>query len=141
MAAEIRFVELDSDSEWKSQAIPADDVELLALLGGPAFLYQTGEDSTRTRIVSTLLHGNEPSGLHAVQSWLRSGQRPAVNTLFFIGVVETALGPPHFHYRFLPGRRDFNRCWLPPYEGPEAETAQQALRVMRESGAECQCVS
>jgi hypothetical protein len=37
----------------------------------------------------------------------------------------------------LPGRTDLNRCWLPPHEGPEGRMAQQALRLMRESGAEC----
>jgi hypothetical protein len=38
----------------------------LAQLGGPTAIHITGHDTRRCRVVVTLLHGNEPSGLKAV---------------------------------------------------------------------------
>ncbi len=104
----------------------------LALLGGPACLYIQGRDSSRTRAVATLLHGNEPSGLRALYRLLRSGLRPEKNMVCFIGAVEAALTPPRFSHRSLPGRRDLNRCFRPPFEGAEGLVAEEMLNIMRE---------
>jgi hypothetical protein len=95
-----------------------------------------GRDTSRTRIASTLLHGNEPSGLRAAHAWLRTGRVPAVNALLFIAAVRTALETPAFTHRFLPGRIDLNRCWLPPYEGRVGSFAHEILRLLRQSNAE-----
>ena len=132
----LRVLELGSDLE--ASAVPAEDEAFLRLLAGSCFIRQRGRDSSRLRLVSTLLHGNEPSGLRAVQRWLRSGRQPEVDVLFFFGAVETALGPPLFDRRVRPGGSDMNRCWLPPFANTNAEAriAHEALRLMRESGAE-----
>jgi len=111
--------------------------EWLRGLARPSLILQRGADSGRVRIVSTLLHGNEPSGTRALHRWFGSGQPPATDVLFLITGIEAALLTPGFAHRILPGGVDLNRCWLPPFEGVEGEMAQQALRLMRESGAEC----
>ena len=93
-------------------------------LGGPAWIRVPGRDASRTRVVSTLLHGNEPSGVRAIHAWLRSGARPAVDTAFFVGPVEAARVPPGFAHRTRFGHRDLNRCFLPPFPGSEGELAR-----------------
>ena len=40
-------------------------IEFLKSLPGPTVVDVTGVDRTRTRVVCTLVHGNEPSGLSA----------------------------------------------------------------------------
>jgi hypothetical protein len=110
-----------------SGGVAATPQAFLAGLGGTALLRVAGRDPTRTRIVATLLHGNEPSGLRALHHWLRQGERPAVDALFVIGAVEAALAPPGFAQRMLAGRRDLNRCFRAPFEGPDGERAAALL--------------
>ena len=110
---------------------PADVEGFLRQLGGPAWITVPGRDRSRCRVVSTLLHGNEPSGARAVLAWLRSGVEPAVDTVFFIGSVAAALEPPGFAHRTLFGERDLNRCFLPPFQGPEGELAREVLARIR----------
>ncbi|MBM3551740.1 MAG: peptidase M14 [Alphaproteobacteria bacterium] len=59
--------------------------------------------------VSTLLHGNETSGLAAVQETLRRHAERGLNRslILFIGNVDAAAE----NVRTLPGQRDFNRVW------------------------------
>jgi hypothetical protein len=83
-----------------------------------------GRDRTRTRIVSTLLHGNEQSGLRAVHALATRGTPPAVDILAFLGNPEAA----RLNVRSRPGARDLNRCFRPPYPGDlEGEVAREAL--------------
>jgi hypothetical protein len=110
---------------------PADPEAFLRMLGGPAWISVPGRDASRRRVVSTLLHGNEPSGLRAVLAWLRSGAVPAVDTSFFVASVAAALEPPGFSHRVLYGHRDLNRCFLPPFEGGEGALAEQVLDRIR----------
>lgn len=102
--------------------------EFLEILGKPSILYFPGEDSSRCRVVSTLLHGNEPSGLNAIYHWIKSNPTaPAVDIYFFIASIETALGPPEFYFRHLPGHRDLNRCFRPPFDDHEGLLAKAFL--------------
>jgi hypothetical protein len=110
---------------------PADALDFLRELGGPAWIPVRGRDPGRCRVVSTLLHGNEPSGVRAVLAWLRSGARPAADTHFFIGSVAAALEPPGFAHRMLFGDRDLNRCFLPPFQGREGVLAHDVLERIR----------
>jgi len=114
-----------------SDAWPADLVDFLRALGGPAWIPVAGRDRSRCRVVSTLLHGNEPSGARAVHAWLRSGAVPAVDTRFFIGSVAAALEPPAFSRRVRFGQRDLNRCFLPPFQGREGALARTVLERIR----------
>ncbi|MBW2427291.1 MAG: hypothetical protein JRG86_23830 [Deltaproteobacteria bacterium] len=113
------------------------DCAFLQQLGGPALIRLAGRDSSRVRIVSTLLHANEPSGLRAVIRFLRSGDIPATDVVFFVGAVGTALVEPGFAHRALPGERDANRCWTAPWDSPQGEVARQVLEALLALGPEC----
>lgn len=108
----------------------------LAGLGGPALLRVPGRDRSRARGLATLLHGNEPSGLRALHAWLREGAEPAVDLVCFVGAVQAALATPGFAHRMLPGRPDLNRCFAPPFAGPEGALAREALARLREARCE-----
>jgi hypothetical protein len=112
--------------------IPERVNEFLQALPGPAAIHLTGQDSSRTRVLVTLSHGNEPSGLEAVHHWLREGRQPAVNVVIILGAVEAALAEPMFFHRQLPGTRDLNRCFNPPYKDRQGQLAQAMLRHIRE---------
>ncbi len=118
-------------------ALPDDTIAFLRLLGGPTLLHLEGRDASRTRVVTTLLHGNEPSGLRAVLRHLRAGTRPETNVLFFVGAVATALEPPGFAWRALPGEVDANRCWLATAHGPAAAVAAEVLERIFDVSPEC----
>jgi len=105
--------------------------EFLRSLGGPACIYLDGEDSSRTRALVTLQHGNEPSGAIALFRWLKSGQVPAVNVVCVVASVGAALEPPLFTHRMLPRARDLNRCYKPPFEGAQGALAEEILEILR----------
>ena len=118
-------------------ALGPDAESFLRFLAGPSLIAVSGRDHSRMRAVSTLLHGNEPSGIRALHRWLASGSVPAVDTLLFVGVVETALAGEGFAKRFLPGRPDLNRVWCAPFEGEEGDLAREVLAVLEERPPEC----
>ena len=122
--------------DFSGAQVPETPGAFLRSLGGPAVLRVAGRDRGRTRVVTTLIHGNEPSGLRAVHAWLRSGAVPAVDTLLFVASVAAALGPPRFSYRALPGARDLNRCFFPPHHGPEGSLARAALEILESARPE-----
>jgi hypothetical protein len=110
--------------------------ELLARLAGPTSVRIPGVDSSRTRVVVTLLHGNEPSGLRAMHAWLRSRVQPRVNALLIVGNVAAARESPGFGHRNLPGGNDLNRCFRPPFEGAEGRLAEEILQAIRREPCE-----
>lgn len=118
-------------------ALGATAEAMLEHLGGPGLVRVRGSDRNRCRVVVTLLHGNEPSGLCAVHSWLRAGRRPAVDAVFIIPSVAAALREPRFSHRMLPDGRDLNRCFHGPFDDREGSLAAAILREIERSGAEC----
>lgn len=106
-------------------------------LGGPAMITVEGHDRSRTRAICTLLHGNEPSGLKAVHRWLRSGGTPAVNIVCFIISVKAALTEELYKHRILPGQRDMNRCFTPPYDDYNGAIAEHMLALIDSYQPEC----
>ncbi|MEZ5100140.1 MAG: hypothetical protein R3C15_10160 [Thermoleophilia bacterium] len=118
-------------------SVPADEAGLLRLLGGPAALRLPGVDRARCRVLVTLLHGNEPSGLRAVHAWLREGRTPATDVLVVLGGVDAALAPPCLTRRELPGGVDLNRCFGDaPAPGPAGELAHAILGLVRDARPE-----
>lgn len=79
------------------------------ILPRPTLFDLSGRDPNPL-FVSTLLHGNETSGLAAVQEVLRRHAARGLNRslILFIGNVEAAAA----NVRTLAGQRDFNRVWL-----------------------------
>lgn len=105
-------------------------------LGGPTCLHFRGDDPSRSRMVVTLLHGNEPSGAMAVRRWVASGLTPAVDTRIVVAAVGTALTAPRFSHRMLPGVRDLNRCFRPPFDDAPGQLAQAILQLIDDTTPE-----
>jgi hypothetical protein len=129
--------ELEAGRDLDRASLPERDLDFLRQLGGPSLIRIPGRDSSRVRAASTLLHGNEPSGLRAMLRYLRSGVVPAVDVVLFIGAVGTALCDPPFSNRAIPGERDANRCWRAPWDTPQGEIARQVLEHLRLVQPEC----
>jgi hypothetical protein len=105
--------------------------EFLQILAQPTFLWFPGRDASRTRAFTTLLHGNEHSGVRALHRWIKEAHEPAVNVLCFVGAVQAALTEPRFTNRCVSGWRDLNRCFRYPFSGPDGATAFALLEALR----------
>ena len=117
--------------ENPTAALCGDSAEdFLRNLGAPSALFLPGADAGRCRAFVTLLHGNEPSGLLALRRWLTEGRQPAVNVLAIVASVATALTPPLLSHRMLPGTRDLNRCFRPPFADAPGQLAQGILHLL-----------
>ena len=104
--------------------------EFLKTLGGPACLFFEGRDTSRTRALVTLLHGNEPSGTLALMRWIGAGNQPAVNVVCIVASVQAAASQPAFTHRMLPGARDLNRCFKPPFDDEQGRLAEEILALL-----------
>lgn len=103
--------------------------ELEELLGGPTLIHLPGAIA-EPLFVSTLLHGNEPSGLQAMQALLRrhAGGRELPRSLsWFIGNVAAA----RYHLRRLDGQPDYNRVW-PGTGEPDSPEAEMMARIVED---------
>ncbi|RRJ83440.1 succinylglutamate desuccinylase/aspartoacylase domain-containing protein [Aestuariirhabdus litorea] len=108
----------------------ASPLEFVRKLPGPCALWLEGKDVNRTRALCTLLHGNEPSGCNAIWQFLKGGETPHTNALLIIASVRAAMTEPRFSYRMLPGQRDLNRCFRPPFDDSRGELALQILETI-----------
>ncbi len=106
--------------------------DFLQQLGEPTAIHLAGADSRRSRVLVTLSHGNEPSGLETVHQWLLAGRQPAVNVVILLGAVRSALLEPIFFFRQPPGERDLNRCFDSPAGDAQGELAAAMLAHIRE---------
>jgi len=97
----------------------------------------TGKDSSKTRAVCTLLHGNEPSGTQAIFDYLKSKKMPRFDTLFIIASVQTASIEPLFSQRMQVDKRDLNRCFRAPYDNQQGQIAKAILDLLKAFKPEC----
>ena len=111
--------------------------DFLKWLGQTTAIWITGKNSSKTRAVCTLLHGNEPSGTKAIFNYLKSKETPKFNTLFIIASVEAAATEPTFSTRMQPGKRDLNRCFKPPYDDQQGKIAKEILNLILHIKPEC----
>ncbi len=102
-----------------------DSANIRRLLPNPTLIHLAGRDP-RHLFVSILLHGNETTGLQAMQALLAdySGELPR-SLLLFVGNVRAA----EENRRFLPGQADYNRCW-PGGELVDDPSARMMQRVI-----------
>jgi succinylglutamate desuccinylase len=91
--------------------------ELLRELGTTTWLRLPGTGDDPARAVSTLLHGDESTGLEALLHVLRRRRRYPFDLHVVIGNVEAALHGSGFAHRFLDGQEDGNRIWGPRRAG------------------------
>jgi len=98
------------------------------VLSGPSLIRLTGR-ANPPLLLATLLHGNEPTGLMAVQKLLRSyrdeGETLPRSLHIFVGNPRAATR----NLRHLPDQDDFNRIW-DGGEGPEHQMAEELKRLV-----------
>lgn len=130
-----------SFSYWKNPQpndIAATAYEFLKELPGPTHIHLEGKDSSRCRVAVTLMHGNEPSGLHAIFDVLKRQIKPIIDIHFFIPSVDAARQEPGFIYRMLPHNKDINRCFREPFGDTEQDLlAQNLISKLKELSPEC----
>ncbi|MEF8728608.1 MAG: M14 family metallopeptidase [Accumulibacter sp.] len=108
--------------------------ELHQIFGGPTLIHLPGRRQPAL-FVSVLLHGNEDSGVVALQRLLqRNGRRMLPRALsILIGNVAAA----RKGLRRLDGQPDYNRVWPGGHahlDSPEAASMGEVHRLMRERG-------
>ncbi len=91
---------------------------ILSLFPVPTLIHLQGV-KPQPLFVSILLHGNEFSGLKAVQALIQSYHGHLPRSLYlFIGNVSAAANG----LRVIPGQIDYNRCWPGTEMSPNSET-------------------
>lgn len=86
-------------------------VGLIQALGAPTLIRVPGTGEQRPRAISTLLHGDESTGLEAVTRVLSRRRRHPFDLFVLIGNVRAAIEPPGFAHRYLDDQEDYNRIW------------------------------
>lgn len=129
----------DNFQEWHNpdpEDTGSDYIEFLKILEKPTWLTFEGQDRSRSRAIVTLLHGNEPSGLKSIHSWIKKKQKPATDLGIFVGSVNAALHPPILSHRYLPHEKDFNRCFSPPYDCNQGRLAETLIGLLTDFSPE-----
>lgn len=115
-------------------------IDFISWLGQPSAITIPGKDPTRVRFICTLLHGNEPSGTHAIHRWLQAWQSnptpPATQIIFLLANIEASLLKPHFTHRQFPEGRDLNRCFSEPKKDAEGLLAANILAFIHQQQPE-----
>lgn len=113
--------------------LEADATGLHRILPGPSLVHLPGRREPAL-FVSILLHGNEVTGLHAVQALLKKyqGQELPRAVSLFIGNVTAA----REGVRRLEGQPDYNRVWPGGEDNPtpESRMMQEVVEIMRTRG-------
>ncbi|MBK8816185.1 MAG: succinylglutamate desuccinylase/aspartoacylase family protein [Methylococcaceae bacterium] len=106
-----------------------DARDLYTLLPTPTLIHLTGRRE-QTLFVSILLHGNEDTGLKAMQALLQKYKNKTLprSLSLFIGNIDAA----RVGLRRLPDQPDYNRVWSYDCDNllPEHEMAQEVVRIM-----------
>lgn len=130
MAVNLKPLQLDQYDYLPRGVLEVAPEMLHQVLPNPALVHLTGKNEAPL-FISVLLHGNEPTGLLAVQALLKKYQdRPLPRSLsiFFGNTQAAGLG-----LRRLDHQPDFNRIWpgteLP--DSPETRMTQQIVDEMR----------
>jgi len=104
-----------------------DSSDIRRLFPNPTLIHLQGRDP-RHLFVSILLHGNETTGLQAMQALLAGFDSELPRSLLlFVGNVRAA----EESRRFLPGQVDYNRCWPGGdlVDDPSARMMQRVIEI------------
>ncbi|MFC6440240.1 succinylglutamate desuccinylase/aspartoacylase family protein [Bowmanella sp. JS7-9] len=115
----------------------AQPLEVLSRLQDVSVFDVAGQDNTRWRAVSVLIHGNEPSGFYAMCRYWHSAVIPAVNLRFIVASVSAAKTAKWFSQRYIEGERDLNRCFALDDNQADTLRAQRIVKAIREVTPEC----
>ena len=122
------------------EQVPETVFEFLLSLSGPTVIKIKGQrdgHDAGCRIITTLLHANEPSGFRVLHKFLKEGFEPLFDTYFILASIRAAKQEPVFSHRFLPGERDLNRCFSPPYTDTNGQLAKAIIDFIVEHKPEC----
>ncbi len=110
--------------------LSADAGDLVSLLGGPSLINIAGAPGRPPLFVSSMLHGDEITGLLAMQQLLSyfSGRELPRPIYWFIGNVAAAASGQ----RRLAEQTDYNRIWAADCDVPEAAIARAVLQRLEE---------
>lgn len=111
---DIDFSEITYLQNPNSLTLKADYQQFLLSLSGPTIIDISGKNNDKYRVITTLLHGNEPSGLIALHRWLTADRQlpvPETNIRIIICSVEAASRSPLLTHRYFPDGLDINRCF------------------------------
>lgn len=111
---DIDFTEISYLVDPCNLTLHADHQQFLLSRIGLTVIDIRGENSDEWRVISTLLHGDEPSGIIALHRWLTNEStlpRPKTNIRIIISSVEAATHQHLFRHRYLPDGIDLNRCF------------------------------
>jgi len=102
------------------------DVDALFKLRRPTIVWVRGTDSSKSVLVSCLIHGCKPCGFRAVLREIDENVTYPYDVYFFIGNVESARIAPYFTHRLVPKEQNFNRVWFadPPSTADEKTAAE-----------------
>lgn len=107
--------------------------EMHRILPGPTLIHLPGRFE-QPLFFSVLLHGNEPTGLLAVQELLRkyAGRTLPRALSIFVGNIEAA----RHGLRRLNGQPDYNRVWpgTEHPDSPEKQMAAEIVEIMKNRG-------
>jgi succinylglutamate desuccinylase len=113
--------------------LDAEPRQLAEVLGGPALIHLPGRRQ-QPLFVSALLHGNETTGVLAIQELLRQfrGRELPRALSLFIGNVEAARDG----VRRLAGQPDYNRVWpgTEHADSPERRLMSEVFDIMQLRG-------
>ncbi|MGQ8363971.1 hypothetical protein [Glaciecola sp. 1036] len=115
------------EQEVREFAKHLDFVGFAKRLGSACYFDLNGHFQGMSFAVTTLLHGNEPSGLFAIYQLLKTDFAPRHKVRFVIASLTAALTEPLFTHRMLPGKKDLNRCFNPSAQGHKQTDLQIAL--------------
>ncbi|WP_444995479.1 hypothetical protein [Aliikangiella sp. IMCC44359] len=117
------------DDNFRKQIKPTA-LGFLRQLSGLSIFDIKGKDTSRTRVVTTLIHGNEPSGFIASHLWLLSDSQPETNIRLIICNPEAAKNKPIFSHRYIANSEDLNRYFSASISD-SSEVAIRASQIMQ----------
>ncbi|WP_185967967.1 succinylglutamate desuccinylase/aspartoacylase family protein [Thalassotalea sp. PS06] len=124
--------DMQASSEWDfkifdaTQLSPEDSLAaFIQKFNNQPFVVRFNSPSSQEKplLFTTLLHGNETSGLEALRRLVDNPPTPICDTYILVASVKAASTAPMFFHRMLPGLPDLNRCFSP-------ETLQQTQAAL-----------
>jgi len=114
-----------------ADSLPETEQLWLDELSGPTLITIEGKDTSKTRILSTLLHGNEPSGLYAIFRYIKEGRQPETNAVIFLTNVNAAKMSPVFTHRIASLQGDLNRFFNSHEKRIETKITKEILAIIK----------
>lgn len=111
--------------------LPNTPLAFLRQLRGLCVFDIQGHETNRTRVMTTLIHGNEPSGFIALHRWLQKKITPAVNIRIIVCNTEAAQLLPEFSHRYLHEGQDLNRFFANTASSTQENTAENTVIIER----------